>query len=192
MISKTLIKLAAVAAVTASTQATPIFLGTVDDGVSPSVANEVGWVNEILGKAVSGNALGTQYASTNPVGETLTRSNQADPGSHSVSTPPAGQIKTATDPSATGSGYEYIIAHYGGQSQFSAVFYLGGEGFDVPNDQGALLALLGLSAGNYNIAGKGGYSGFTVYNRTPDGGATVALVGLTVLGLGAIRRKIQD
>jgi hypothetical protein len=192
---KTITKIAAVAAVGISTQAAPIFLGTVDDGVAPSVANEVGWVNEILGMTIN-----TTIPSTNPAGETLMRSGNADPGSHSVSTPPAGNIFLQGDPSQIGAGFEYLIAHYGGGGpdgsgdQVSAVFYLGGSAFDVPDNQADLLASLGLSPGDFNIQGRGGYSGFTVYNgetRVPDGGATVALLGLGIAGLGALRRKIS-
>jgi hypothetical protein len=78
-----------------------------------------------------------------------------------------------------GAGYLYGLAKYGNGSsgQISVLFYLGGVGVDVPD--------------RYN--GSGGLSHFSIFTPQPqplpDGGATVALLGLAILGLGAVARS---
>jgi hypothetical protein len=75
-------------------------------------------------------------------------------------------------------GFTYIVAKFG---QDSEAFYLGGLTGEIT---------LNNLTGNQN-----GLSGYTLFNpgttRVPDGGATVALLGAGLLGLGMMRRKIS-
>jgi hypothetical protein len=184
MNTKTFTKLAAgiaCACLMATAQATTItFLGTVVEGIPP--ANDATYLTDLLGVSLGGTGTGD--------GQTFHRSSNADPGDGSTANAHA---FVQTDPSIAAPGSEYVVAHYGGKNSISAVWYLGGNGFDIPNDQNALLALIGSGFGIQNDSLNGGYSGYTVFGNTtnvPDGGATVALLGLGMLGVAAIRRKV--
>ena len=88
-------------------------------------------------------------------------------------------VSPTSDPNFTNSGgYDWVVAKYG---QDAEVFYIG----DITGD-----VTLSNLTGNQN-----GLSGYTRYNpgttTVPDGGATVALIGAGLTGLGLIRRKLS-
>lgn len=84
------------------------------------------------------------------------------------------------------SGYDYVVFHFGNGGQGSPggwyqAYYLDGVGGDV----------LGLPT-NANGGAVGGFSsaryfGLTSTNSVPEGGASVALLGLALAGLGLAR-----
>ncbi|HEY6226242.1 MAG TPA: VPDSG-CTERM sorting domain-containing protein [Verrucomicrobiae bacterium] len=70
--------------------------------------------------------------------------------------------------------------------------------WDGPNGGAMVYDLQGLAAGSIvdlpQTAYGTGMTGYTLFqgdNRVPDGGATVALLGVGLLGLGAMRRKLS-
>ena len=71
-------------------------------------------------------------------------------------------------------GYDWVVAKYG---QDAEVFYIGEYTGSIT---------LSNQTGNRN-----GLSGYTLYNPAgvPDGGATAALIGIGLTGLGLMRRK---
>lgn len=87
------------------------------------------------------------------------------------------------------SEYEYAIAKYDGQNAGYILFYLPDFGYTLPNEPF-----------NFWSAGPGqewAISHFTPFNGTrditevPDGGATLGLLGLGLMGLGYVRRRTQ-
>jgi hypothetical protein len=80
-------------------------------------------------------------------------------------------------------GWTYLIAKYDGPNGGSMVWYLAGtvESVSVP-------AKWGPSTTSYDI------SHYTLFNPTsvPDGGATLALLGCALVGLGVIRRSLSS
>ena len=78
-----------------------------------------------------------------------------------------------------GAGYQYALAKYGGGQPrgFSYVYYLGGGAGLNFTDAISGYALSHLTFFNPSV------------NRVPDGGATAILLGASVLGLAAFRRK---
>lgn len=86
-------------------------------------------------------------------------------------------------------GYDYAIAKYDGPNAGYVLFYLPAY---VKEFKTSLLPqdpyeLWGKHTGQFEI------SGFTAFNTTtvPDGGTTAALLGLGMLGLGILRRRIR-
>lgn len=90
-----------------------------------------------------------------------------------------GGVSSYTAPS----GYDYVVFHFGagqaGQNGWWQAWYLGGAGgtFTLP------------SVGGKSV---GGFSSARFFNsqRVPDGGATLSLLGVALLGLAALRRQL--
>jgi hypothetical protein len=78
---------------------------------------------------------------------------------------------------------DYLIGGWDGPQGVHAVYYIAGLSgtIDLVNDVPGFTAK-GLSNIWYSDAGD---------RRVPDGGATVALLGLGIAGLGALRRKVS-
>lgn len=148
------------------------YLGSIVNGVPCGDGNELSWLNELIGMEPN-----TSQESTDPAGETLHRSSndfgdlknansgvkQDDNGSRTV------ELTSA-----------YVLGKYGNGSdeKTSYVWYIGGlsEG-----------DILDLSAARTDLSHTNLFSSASV----PDGGATVALLGLSILGFGAVRRKLK-
>jgi hypothetical protein len=76
-----------------------------------------------------------------------------------------------------------VIAKYDGRNAGYVLFYIPTFGTSLPPDSYSVWV---------NPSDKGyGISGFTAFNTVPDGGATAALLGLGILGLGMLRRRAQ-
>lgn len=92
-------------------------------------------------------------------------------------------------------GYDYALAKYDGQEAGYILFYLGGTASTIP-------------AAPYNIWTTGteqyALSHWTVFNGTneinpndgggngvPDGGSTMTMLGLGLVGLGMVKRKLS-
>jgi hypothetical protein len=146
------------------------YLGSIYNGIPASVDNELGWVNQLKDLALGS----TNVPSTDPVGELLTRSlndfgHLPDATKHLKDDVPPLDIVALL-------GSKYTIGKYGGgQTGISHVWYVGGlaEGtvIDLQSsvDSGALShqSLLGV----------------------PDGGSTVLILGLGIVGLSLFRRR---
>jgi hypothetical protein len=89
-----------------------------------------------------------------------------------------------------GAGHDYVLAKYDGTEGGYVLWALNDLAFTVPGKSAA--NGVGLWSNGKND-GKG-LSHILVFDATvsvPDGGATVALLGVGILGLGAMRRKLS-
>jgi hypothetical protein len=105
----------------------------------------------------------------------------------------SGAVTYAGSYSGTGvstiSGYEYAFVKYDGPQGGAVVFYLNGASFALPsNDQNIFRNASGISS---NCAPNCGISGWTAYNRVPDGGSTAALLGSVLFGMEMLRRRVR-
>lgn len=163
----------------------PGIVGTVTDGAPASIADEVIYVNTLLG-------LGANVTQT-IAGELYKTSSTDYAGTVSAD----GAVKKNTTDagfSMTVSGFEYVLAKYDGLNGGSILFYLDGATFTLPGTSEPLWA---------NNAGNGyGISHWTGFGPTdddddnpppsvPDAGSTLALVGMAMTGLGLMRRKLS-
>jgi hypothetical protein len=164
------------------------YVGVVIDGIPPNDALEPAYLNSLIEVAPGAidaappGGSGCNYATTetcNRVGSTLA----GLPGVELT-----GQFKANVANESSGNilvnGWEYISGKYG--SEGIRYWYIGGL---LPTD---FVTLPPKFAGT---TGPGGLSHYTLYNvpgRTvPDGGTTAALLGLSIVGLGMIRRRIN-
>ena len=98
----------------------------------------------------------------------------------------SGALKNDTGDTAVPAGWEYVWAKYDGPQGGAVLYYLGGAAVSLPSTSAPLWP---------NTAGQGvGLSHYTLFNPTtsvPDGGATVALMGLALGGLSLGRRFLK-
>jgi hypothetical protein len=170
---KTLTKIAAALAVVAFMSSAHALtfadaVGTIRSGEPAGSTDETGYVNHLLGMALGSETYdGHDYVKIIDVGGTVGAGVQNTTGANSGN--------------ATG----WLLAKYDGPNGGDVLFAISGE-FTIPQDSGSLWE-------NNNGVGYG-LSHFTVFGseqRVPDGGATVALLGVGLLGLGAMRRKVS-
>jgi hypothetical protein len=161
----------------------PGIAGTVTDGAPSSIADEVVYVNTLLG-------LGANVTTT--IAGELYKTSSTDYNGTVVE---AGAMKkNATDAgfSLTVSGFDWILAKYDGLNGGSILFYVGGGTLVLPSTSEPLWT---------NPAGQGyGISHWTGFGPStpppppppsvPDAGSTMALFGAALGGLGLMRRKL--
>jgi hypothetical protein len=89
-------------------------------------------------------------------------------------------------------GNVYILGKYDGQNAGYILFYLPDWNSDPSNTDNVLPVLPATIWGNGQDTGLAlsHYSAFS-FRNVPDGGATLALLGGALLGLGALRRKFN-
>jgi len=167
----------------AQTASAATMLGTIDPGLQPTVANETAFVQFLLDMEFTGNPTTTTGLPTAPGGGLQTYTKFIDL-SGTVST---GVKTNEEDPGfnpALPAGFEFVLGKYGSGStgNISVVWWLDGGAFSVPN--------------TVTLNGKtsGGLSHYTTFGGTttqvPDGGMTLALLGLSLAGVGYMRRKL--
>lgn len=147
------------------------YLGEVDPGTPTNPTDEVSYINFLRGMAAPSSqvdGIGTNdfFRSANTC-LALTGNVSCNPAAVT-----AGSIKDDTDASNVidASGFTWLYVKYGGESH---VWYVAGLGtVTVPEH---------------------GLSHWSLYDPTvtPDGGATLGLLGLGMLGLGYLRRRKQ-
>jgi hypothetical protein len=162
---------------TDNTDGSANYVGLIDPGVPPNPSNQVPYINFLIG-------LGATTSVFDPItGQTYTRSDLAGPFPTALL--PEVQKKddyVDGDPTtivATAS-FTYLVAKYDNEQAGSLVWYLSG-----------------VSGDTYVVPTKlnnKGLSGITMYNAgdipdVPDGGATLGLLGLAMLGVGYLRRR---
>ena len=153
------------------------FVGTVVDGVPSSEANEVNYINSLVTQA-----LGTTVACTLEPTEQCIRSSNVLPLTLANSTDFTKDQTGA--PFFVAGSFEYIIAKYGSAQSDGGEYVFWIAGLTGPQTLPTTF-------------GPGGpaLSHFSRVNATattvPDGGATAALLGLGMAGLGVIRRRIS-
>ena len=158
--------------VTATSLSPGYVLGTISDGTPASNANETLWVNALI-NATTG--------STTTVGDqTLVRSANSFPTLPAAVFSYRVENRDLTLQSLT--GISYILGKYGNSvdgGQQSVVWYVGaltGTGYSIPTP--------GLSHVTYFTSDSD-----VPTPGVPEGGSTVALLGLAVAALALLRRK---
>jgi len=168
--------------------ADPRYLGEIDPAVPSDPANEVDYINKLISMLVSTSE--TTALVSPPQPDTFTRSDNQCAGAGGGSTIDAcpaavlGGADTNNEPlgSVDVTGWTWLYVKYGGDAH---VWYVG----DLTGVQAVPL--------NNGPGGTGGQgqSHYALYNpstvQVPDGGATLGLLGLGMLGLGYLRRRKQ-
>jgi hypothetical protein len=143
-------------------------LGFVSFGIPSGDADRTTYVNHLIGMA-----LGTSDSAD---GQDYTRSNN-----NFGSLPAAVFTWNGTGTSVNlGSGFLYLFAKYDGPNYGSEVWYVGG-----------LTGVITIPA----TAGGYGLSGWTLFNpsggQVPEGGSTIAFLGLALAGAELLRRTLS-
>ena len=143
-------------------------IGTIRSGEPAGSAAETTYVNNLLGMALGSATIdGHDYVKLLDVSGTVGAGVKNETGAN------------------TGNGVGFLLAKYDGPEGGDVLFAINGD-FTIPQNSGTLWE---------NVAGEGyGLSHYTVFGseqRVPDGGATFALLGVGLLGLGAMRRKVS-
>jgi hypothetical protein len=161
----------------------PGVVGTVTDGAPSSIADEVIYVNTLLGLAanVTQTISGELYktSSTDYTG-TVT-----DEGAIKKNTTDAGF-------SLTVSGFEWVLAKYDGQNGGSILFHLDGGTMTLPDASDPLwVNKAGQGYGISHWTGFGPSDDDTPPPSVPDAGSTLAMIGAAMTGLSLLRRKLS-
>ena len=146
------------------------YLGQIDDGAPADATSEASYINSLLDLAAGAAAAPCTLAASEDcdrINSTLSTVGKADAVA-------AGAVKEdPTDGTVSVTGFQWLLAKYGGES---LVWYVG----DLSGNQSVPTA---------------GLSHLSLYNpgttQVPDGGATLGLLGLGLLGLGYVRRRRQ-
>ena len=149
-----------------------------------SAASEAGYINELLNATVTGLRTVDGVSYTSIAGD-LT-------GYADVDAQDADKDETGTYTGIDVTGVNYLVGKYNGPNGAGFVWYVGdisgtvdipstvtGAGYTRPSDGSAL---------------KGGLSHTSAFDgeqSVPDAGATLALMGLALMGLEGVRRKVR-
>ena len=156
-------------------------LGFVDFGIPSGDQDRVTYVNHLIGMA-----LGT---SDQADGQTYYRSNNA------FSPLPAAVFDHNGGPSQGGNnqvdlgtgGFLYLFAKYDGPNYGSEVWYVGGLT--------GIITIPAFAGGNGMGSGQYGLSGWTLFtpggNTVPEGGSTIAFLGLALTAAELLRRGVR-
>lgn len=161
---------------------TAYVVGALNPDHPADAASEVSAINAILALSLGGS--GTSG------GNSIYRS-QNDFGSLPTATLTGVSSGNQNATSFIDPGFQYLAAKYDGQNGVTEVWYLG----DVA--AGTMIYIPANAFGTDNS--QYGLSGWNMFNGTtnppppsvPDGGSTVALLGLALAGGGVLRRKMQ-
>jgi hypothetical protein len=168
----------------ALTLTTPGVVGAIYTGTQPSPAsNELAWANYLLGlganATVTVDAPGDSDPATEQYRTSATDYNATLSGGTQV---PGNNAQPST---YNVSAYSWVLAKYDGKNAGYVLFY-------VPDTNGTISGysnpLWGSKPGQYALSH---YTYFTSATRTPDGGATLLLLGLALSGIGAGRRFMK-
>ena len=156
-------------------------IGTIESGNPTSTANDVTYANTLLAQV-------SPSGPTTIAGHAYTRTSNPDPGSGSVSSVGALQ---GNGPSSTSipAGYEYVLAQYNGFDAGDVLWYLGGAATTLPANSSPLWLLPSNPPRGRNLTHWTAFNPITV--AVPDGGSTLALIGVGLTALGFLRRKLS-
>lgn len=147
------------------------YIGSVDNGVPSGDADEVNYVNSLLDQAIGTTQLCLYDTdeTCSRVGSTLNTAGFVD------ATLPVNKNESGTN-LVNVTGYQYLLVKYGagGGEQISYVWYVG-------NLSGVQSISPTLALSHWSLFNQG--------TAVPDGGATLGLLGLGMMGLSFLRRR---
>ena len=152
-------------------------LGTVMFGIPSGDADRTSYVNHLIDMApgTSDSALGQDFTRS---------SNNPGPGFPTFADAVFGLNGTSTTIDLGTGLYSYLFAKYDGKNAGSEVWYVGD-----------LSGVITIPATGLPGPHQYGLSGWTLFgpggNQVPDGGSTVALLGLALIGIAALRTRLQ-
>ena len=158
------------------------FVGTIIDGVPASPQDEINYINSLI--QVAPNTLDATCNLDTDEACDRTLSNQFAANTLPVANLTLAQKVETGSTTFTAGDYEYVLAKYGSgpSGGGSYVWYIGT--LDGTQSLPATFGTGGLAISHYSL-----------YNATvtnvPDGGTTAALLGLSMVGLGMIRRRFN-
>lgn len=156
--------------------ADPNYLGSATPS-SGNAEDEVFYIDYLLGMALSDTDVIDPPPSPPNTLVTFVRSDNPCVGCVEPAEEPNFKDETGDVDTIDVTGWSYLVAKYGNTSHVWYVGDLSGE-VDVPLNDGSQ---------------GGGQSHVSLYGQAsvPDGGATAGLLGLAMLGLGYLRRRIS-
>jgi hypothetical protein len=149
-------------------------LGFVDPGIPAGDQDRTDYVNALIGLGLGQSTVVTIDGQTNTITRSMNNFGTLAPAVFALN-------GTGTSINLGTTGYAYLLAKYDGPN-------FGSEVWDISGKTGII---------NIPATGGGyGLSGWTLFTpgsqqSVPDGGATVALLGVALGGLGAIRRFVK-
>lgn len=150
----------------------PGVVGTVKAGTQPAeVTNVLTWSNYLLSLGAGAKAI--YDADGNGIMESYERSSGNYKGVLSGGTRVDGGSANVT-------GYEWVMAKYNGPNGGYVLFHVPTYGNTIPGTSGSMF-------GNVSY-GLSNFTGFRAAS-VPDGGATLGLLGLAMLGVGYFRKR---
>jgi VPDSG-CTERM motif len=155
------------------------YIGHVNDGIPSNVANEVLYVNSLLDLAPGAAAVTCSLApneTCDRIGSPAGLVGLQDATAGVTTDTPGGSAGTINT-----TGWTYLLGKYDAGQAGAYVWYVAGlTSATIPNSIG--------TCGNSGC----GLSHYTLFNggAVPDGGATIGLLGLAMLGLGYVRRRL--
>jgi hypothetical protein len=154
-------------------------LGTIAPGTPADPTNEAEMVNFLIkayNTSTTPRVLGDDPLDPQVENYTLTSGSSIPAGPLALATTIGDHnVSTSNTTFSNAAGYTWVTAKFG---QDAEVFYIGG-----------LTGNITLS----DFINRNGLSGYTLFNaaKVPDGGATATLIGMGIMSLGLIRRKIS-
>jgi hypothetical protein len=157
---------------------TPYVLGDVNPPKGASAADDIKYINGLIGLSLGGSAVvdgDTVFRSDNSFGSLTTATKAGDASGTQTS------ITLAT-------GYEYLVAKYGGPNGGMVVWDIAsiaaGDTLDIPTDA------YGANNDKYSLSGWRLFDALPSQG-VPDGGLTAMLLGIGLLGLALMRRYLS-
>jgi hypothetical protein len=158
------------------------YVGLITPGTPSDPSSQVEYINALIQLAPSTvvvDCVGTNDCDR--TGSTIPTSSLGTALTATQTTVPENRIATASQNIAV-SGYMYIIAKYAAGNAGAYVWYISGlTSVNLPTHAG------GTDGAQHALSN---YSVVTGTPRVPDGGATAGLLGLALLGLGYLRRRV--
>ena len=158
-------------------------VGTIEAGTQnagQASGNETEWANYLLGL---GDSVTTTVDGNTPVDGTTENYATSSTDYNGTLTGAGTRINSAT-PDV--SSYTWVLAKYDGQNAGYVLFYMPDYGTSVPEYPANLWTTTADQYQLSHVTAWGG-GGTTV----PDAGATLALMGLALMGLEGVRRKVR-
>ena len=172
------------------TYSTPGVVGTIDGVISGGVGAELteaqALLDLLLGGSINDANVTPCVGAADNVDDGCKKANTAFDYSGTLTNllGDSAKIEQPEGQELTVTGFDYVLAKYAGQKAGYVLFYLPVFGNTIPTTPDNFWT----TTGRYEISHLTRFNGTTT---VPDGGATLGLLGLSLLGLSYVRRRLQ-